>query len=611
MPFPISRWRRLFVPARRLAPLLLLPALLAGLAVASSSLEDGASADTAFAEATSLDSLGYDAWQRSEIGRLQQELADLLVTYHPVRATLLGLHEGDAALGLSGPDGEHRTAKAWRAFAGSLAAAAPEAVTADDRLDLGMMLHEARRQIYLLETRPRSARDPGWAVRELSGGVYGLLIRDHAPLEERVAALASRLRGSAAFLEGAAQRVEAPPRRLVEHAIGECDALTDYLMDGLPQATADLSDESLLGELDAAVRLALEAVWRYRLFLEEEQLATAHLDPALGEEEFLARLRVAEGVSATAEELRAQCRGELARLQAELAEAAGAYDSALTAREAVRALAADHPPADSVQTILRGALAEVRSYFAGHPDLPPVETPEIRVAPSPTLTRGVLASLVTAGPYETAAFTPVVYVTLPIPGVPDGDREQQLRFFNRGQLLNLALHEGVPGHVLQGEVCRRLRRPARRLLQSAAFVEGWAHYAESLAPQVGFRANDAEFLLATRHSALRRAGRFRVALGLHTEGWTEEQAATFLEAECYLEPWVARREAARGIADPLYLGYTWGRLQIEALRREFVEEGDLTLRAFHARVLAAGAPTFPLLRARLSAGDPPPRGYLD
>ena len=65
----------------------------------------------------------------------------------------------------------------------------------------------------------------------------------------------------------------------------------------------------------------------------------------------------------------------------------------------------------------------------------------------------------------------------------------------------------------------------------------------------------------------------------------------------------ARKEAARGTFDPGYLNYTLGKLQLLKLREDYERERGMSfsLREFHDRCLAYGAPPVPLLRKQLLA----------
>ena len=51
----------------------------------------------------------------------------------------------------------------------------------------------------------------------------------------------------------------------------------------------------------------------------------------------------------------------------------------------------------------------------------------------------------------------------------------------------ITVHEVTPGHYAHGRMLRRVKGDARRVLSSSAFVEGWAHYAEELFVEEGFR----------------------------------------------------------------------------------------------------------------------------
>jgi len=68
-----------------------------------------------------------------------------------------------------------------------------------------------------------------------------------------------------------------------------------------------------------------------------------------------------------------------------------------------------------------------------------------------------------------------------------------------------------------------------------------------------------------------------------------------------MEELPARREAARGTYDPLYLVYTLGKLQILRWREEWLSRQRGDLRAFHRRVLAAGSPPLAALERWLQA----------
>ena len=100
-----------------------------------------------------------------------------------------------------------------------------------------------------------------------------------------------------------------------------------------------------------------------------------------------------------------------------------------------------------------------------------------------------------------------------------GDTGRHSRF----SLPTLAFHEGIPGHVWQGEYANRLPL-IRTLLAFNAYSEGWALYSETLGDELGIYADDPVGQLGYLQSIAFRACRMVVDTGLHAKRWSREQA---------------------------------------------------------------------------------------
>jgi uncharacterized protein (DUF885 family) len=157
----------------------------------------------------------------------------------------------------------------------------------------------------------------------------------------------------------------------------------------------------------------------------------------------------------------------------------------------------------------------------------------------------------------------------------------------------LALHEGVPGHHLQVARAHELADlpEFRRYGWYPAFGEGWALYAESLGPELGFFA---EPFSAFGHlnSELLRAARLVADTGIHSLGWSRQQAIDYLGANTANAASDNEVEVDRYIAAPgQALAYKIGQLRINALRAKAQAAlGDkFDLRRFHGAVLDNGA----------------------
>jgi uncharacterized protein (DUF885 family) len=228
------------------------------------------------------------------------------------------------------------------------------------------------------------------------------------------------------------------------------------------------------------------------------------------------------------------------------------------------------------------------------------------VAATPRFYRWTFASMWTPGPFETRPLRAFYYITDADPSWSPERQEEHLRDFSYGALWAISVHEVFPGHFLHYQHLRRLSSTFRKsiLFSSAAMVEGWAHYAEQMMVDVGFRRQDPAVKLGQLAEALIRLCRLIVGLRLHCEDLSVEQGVRFFRDEAYLEESAARREAERGTFDPSYILYSLGKLMVLKLREDYKAKLDarFSLRGFHDTLLGNG--TVPLwLHRNLMLGE--------
>ncbi|MCX6603938.1 MAG: DUF885 domain-containing protein [Acidobacteria bacterium] len=161
--------------------------------------------------------------------------------------------------------------------------------------------------------------------------------------------------------------------------------------------------------------------------------------------------------------------------------------------------------------------------------------------------------------------------------------------FSKLRMRSLANHEGVPGHhfqlALQQEDQGLPRFRSAGVLREGltAYVEGWALYTEVLAIESGWYDDDLPSKLGAFASQLFRAKRLVVDTGLHTKGWTRQQAIDYGIPVSEVERYVA----APGQA----CAYMIGQLKIMELRSKAKRElGDkFSIKEFHNALLRAGS----------------------
>jgi uncharacterized protein (DUF885 family) len=166
------------------------------------------------------------------------------------------------------------------------------------------------------------------------------------------------------------------------------------------------------------------------------------------------------------------------------------------------------------------------------------------------------------------------------------------------------VHEVAPGHFSHGRALRHAPTAVRRTLFSSAFIEGWAHYAEEVCVEEGFRADDPRFAIGVWLGALIRVTRLACAIGLHTAGMTVAEGARRFESDTALLGPAALSEARRATFDPTYGRYTWGKLEIMDLREQARQKwgAGFSLRRFHTALLDLGSPPLGLLQTAVDRG---------
>jgi uncharacterized protein (DUF885 family) len=168
-----------------------------------------------------------------------------------------------------------------------------------------------------------------------------------------------------------------------------------------------------------------------------------------------------------------------------------------------------------------------------------------------------------------------------------------------------AFHETIPGHHLQGAIAleRREIHPIGRYIFNSGYVEGWALYAERLADEMKLYSSDVDRLGMLSSQAL-RASRLVVDSGLHTLGWTRQQAIDYMMAHTAEGEHEVASEVDRYIIWPgQATAYMIGMLEIRAARDEAQQAMGATfdIKAFHDRVLEDGGVPLTFLRGKIRA----------
>ncbi len=167
----------------------------------------------------------------------------------------------------------------------------------------------------------------------------------------------------------------------------------------------------------------------------------------------------------------------------------------------------------------------------------------------------------------------------------------------------LTFHESLPGHHTQIAIGAEANVPVfRKIVRSTVFTEGWALYAERLAFELGWYDNGANGgvfgdLGRLQFEAL-RAARLVMDTGIHSMGWTFDQATQFNEDNVGASLSASQGAAARYSVIPgQATAYMIGMLQILSERQRAMDAlgPNFDLIAFHRALLTNGAVPLALL----------------
>jgi len=157
---------------------------------------------------------------------------------------------------------------------------------------------------------------------------------------------------------------------------------------------------------------------------------------------------------------------------------------------------------------------------------------------------------------------------------------------------DLFLHEAIPGHHYQISLQQENTNLAefRKLIGYSAYAEGWALYTESLGKELGLYTDPYQYF-GMLSAEMHRSIRLVVDAGMHTQGWTREQAIAYskeheAETEASIIAEIERYMAIPGQA----LSYKIGQLKILELRAKAEKElgNKFKIAEFHDQILNSG-----------------------
>ena len=552
---------------------------------------DTAAADAAFAD---LSKRALDGW----------------LQLSPVGATQIGEHKYDAEIDDLSAAGRQKNVDFGKKILAELDALDVSTLSRENQVDAAILRNQLQYDLWSAETMQAWAWDPQVYGGVAGSAIYGLMAREFAPLPQRIGSAVSRMEKIPALLAQARENLD-PARVPKVHAETAAKQNSGILSIVETFITPNLKDlpEAERTRAEKATADLKKAVAEHQEWLDKTLVPNAKGDFRIGQTLYDQKLQFALLSSLSRADIKQRAEGELKRVREEmygiartvLKDKPGAPEMPDTptaeqqqkAIEAALELAyADKPARDKVVEAAEAALASSTDFVRAK-DLMTLPDSPVKIITMPEFQRGVAVAYADSpGPLDKGLDT--FYAVSPIPEEWDDKQvDSFLREYNNRMIHLLSIHEGTPGHYLEGWHSAKFPSTLRAVLRSGMFAEGWAVYTEDMMADAGYMDNDPLFRLVQQKFYLRTIANALLDQGVHVDNWTREQAMDLMVNQTFQQEREAAGKWTRAQLTSAQLPTYFVGVQEHFDTRKAVEEklGDkFNLKAYHDQMLSYGAP---------------------
>ena len=534
----------------------------------------------------------------------------------PVSATQIGDHRFDGELDDLSEAGRARGLEFSQGILAELQALDVSALSRENQVDAAILRNQLQYDIWNAQTLQGWAWDPQLYSGLAGQAIYGLMAREFAPLPERLKSATARMQKIPALLAQARANLD-PARVPKVHAetVARQNAGVLGIVDTFITPHLDQLDPADRQQAQTAIDGLKTAVAEHQKWLDETLVPNAKGEFRVGAEVYDQKLQFALLSSLSRAEIKQRAEAELVRVRGEmyaiaqqvLKDTAGAPElpdnpspqQQQKAIEAALELAyAQHPARDQVVADARVALDRATAFVREH-DLVTLPDAPVEIIEMPEFQRGVAVAYADSpGPLDKNLKT--FYAVSPMPeDWTDAQVESFLREYNSRMIDLLSIHEGTPGHYLEGWHSAKFPSTLRAVLRSGMFAEGWAVYTEKMMADAGYLDNDPLFRLVQLKFYLRTIANAILDQGVHVDGWSREQAMDLMVNQTFQQESEAAGKWTRAQLTSAQLPTYFVGVQEHFDLRKAMEEkqGDaFNLKAYHDQVLSYGAPPVRFVR---------------
>ncbi len=522
---------------------------------------------------------------------------------NPIAATGAGVHEYDARLGSFSAADYAAQLATDRAYLRKLGALDRRTLSPEVAIDATMLANSLHDDLVINGELAMWRHNPDLYVNLASGGVYAIVERAYAPVATRARYAIARDLAVPRLLAQAEANLTSSDLTTARLAAEDARGSEDFFVKTVPEALGKIDDRALAAELGKADGVAKQSMASYARWIRSHLVAHPSGTYAIGAKAYSERLKYEEALDIPLAQYLETGEDALAATRVQFVATAKTIDAAKKPEAVADAIKNVHPTAANLLPAAAKDLVALRKFIVDRKIVTLPAEADIKVIETPVFQRATtFASMDAPGALESVA-TQAFYNVTPVDTTkPVAEQSDYLGFFNDFNRPIVSAHEVYPGHYVNFTIDKHLPLSlTRRLIWTASFGEGWAHYDEQMIVDEGWGGGDPRVRLAQLGGALVRECRYVVGVREHTAGMTVDEATKFFMDNAFMARDPAHREALRGTQDATYGYYTLGKLEILKLRADVRKKlgAAFTLQKFHDELLAHGDPPIPLLRPLL------------
>jgi uncharacterized protein (DUF885 family) len=474
--------------------------------------------------------------EQQDLSKLTDDFVYGSLALSPVSATSAGYHAHhgvklDEKLDDFSPSGLQEQRQFYSGFRDRLALIPQDKLSAEDRADFQILQGQVELAMLDLREIQSFRHNPTVYVELVGNAVFNPFVLEYAPLENRYRDIIQRLFKIPALMEQGRANLRDSPQVWNQVAQDENDGNIN-LIDQTLRASAPAAVKA---EYDRAAEGALKALRDFSTYLKND-LSRRTSDWRLGKDKYDKKFRYTLVAGKPPEQVLSEAESTLKNTRDEMAKLAAPQ----SIKEALDKIAKEHATPETFMDEARKNLDDTTRFVREKHLVTLPSRGNLKVIPTPEFMRGI---------YGVAGFSPApalepqlgaFYWVTPIPSSWTKERiDSKLREYNRYGLMQITIHEAMPGHYVQLEVANDVQPMSRRLLRNifgnGPYVEGWATYAQQLMSDEGFMNDNAELRLTFYKQMLRVISNTILDVRLQTMNMTDQEAMDLMIRDTFQE----------------------------------------------------------------------------